>query len=176
MTVPWLVGFPLLVLAARWFTSPRRLGYWTSESGGRARRGLGVGVSAAAFVRRYVRLGPAALGLWGAAIYWVADIISLGGGLRVVHVHIGPAALALAYATGYLAQMLPVPFLGTGGVDAATVACLSVFGVPLNAGLIGVLAHRLFAFWLPIIPGIILTAVLPVTGRALERVAHTQTA
>ena len=76
----------------------------------------------------------------------------------------------LAYATGYLAQMIPIPFLGTGGVDAATAACLSLFGIPLNAALLGVLAHRLFAFWLPIIPGVVLTATLPATGRALDKV------
>jgi uncharacterized membrane protein YbhN (UPF0104 family) len=170
MTLPWLIGIPLVLMAAAWFTSPRRVERWAADRGGRLRRSLSVGIGAAWFVRRYVRSGSLPVGVTGALLYWLADILSLGGGLLVFGVHrwIGP--LMLAYATGYLAQMIPVPFLGTGGVDAATALCLSLVGVPLNAALLGMLAHRLFAFWLPVVPGLVLTATLPSMGRALERV------
>jgi uncharacterized membrane protein YbhN (UPF0104 family) len=82
---------------------------------------------------------------------------------------LGPAAPALAYATGYVAQLVPLPFVATGGVDAATTFALTAVGVPLEAALLGVVAHRLFAFWLPVLPGLVLAALLPRTGRALER-------
>ncbi len=173
MTLPWLVAFPLILLLARWFTQPARVQWWVAEDGGRLRRSLGVGISAAWFVRRFVASRTAARnGLLGAGLYWAADVVSLGGGLLVFGIHLGPGQLMLAYTTGYLAQLIPIPFLGTGGVDAATAACLSLLGVPINAALLGVLAHRLFAFWLPIIPGLVLTATLPATGRALDTVAR----
>src|SRR4051794_4419573 len=170
MTVPWVIAYPLILMLAGWFTAPGRVERWTSEEGGRLRRSLGVGISAAYFVLRYTRSGPLPIGVVGAAMYWIADIVSLAGGLLVFGIHPGIAALVLAYATGYLAQLIPIPFLGTGGVDASTAACLSLVGLPLNAALLGVLAHRLFAFWLPIIPGVVLTATLPATGRALDKV------
>lgn len=177
LTLSWLAAFPIILLLARWFTQPGRVERWATDEGGRIRRSLGVGISAAWFVRRFVTSGPAArTGLFGAALYWVADIVSLGGGLLVFGIHPGIGQVILAYATGYLAQMIPIPFLGTGGVDAATAACLSLFGIPLNAALLGVLAHRLFAFWLPIIPGVVLTATLPATGRALDKVSPVEPA
>jgi uncharacterized membrane protein YbhN (UPF0104 family) len=53
-----------------------------------------------------------------------------------------------------LAQALPIPFVATGGVDAATTFTLTAVGVPVEVALLGVVAHRVFAFWLPIGPGL----------------------
>ncbi len=50
-------------------------------------------------------------------------------------------------------QALPIPLIATAGVDAATTLLLHVVGVPLDIALVGVVAHRVFAFWLPIVPG-----------------------
>ena len=67
--------------------------------------------------------------------------------------HPALSALGVAYATGYLVQSLPIPFIATGGVDAATTFLLRSFGVPLDIGLAAVVTHRVFAFWLPVVPG-----------------------
>ncbi len=173
MTLTWLAAIPLLLAAARWFTAPRRVEGWTRDEGGWVRRGLAVGVSAAWWVRRAVgtREGRG-MAPW-AALYWVADIVSLWGGLRAVGVEIGLAALVLAYTTGYVAGAVPLPFTATGGVDAATTFALSAVGVPLGQALLGVVAHRVFAFWLPLVPGLVLAALLPRTGHHLDEAAAT---
>ena len=112
------------------------------------------------------------MGPW-AVLYWAADILSLWGGLRAVGVDIGLPALVLAYATGYVAGAIPLPFIATGGVDAATTFALAATGVPLGQALLGVVAHRVFAFWLPLLPGLVLAALLPRTGAQLHEAAAT---
>ena len=155
MAIPWLVAIPMILLAARWFTQPSRLDRWTRPGGGLVRRGLTVGVSAAAWVRRAVQRHHGQRVLAWATLYWAGDLFSLWAALRAF----GPApsipALALAYATGYLAQSIPVPLVATGGVDAATTLTLTAVGVPVEIALLGVLTHRVFAFWLPIAPGLL---------------------
>ena len=155
----WLVSVPVLLVAAAWFTAPRRVARWTSSSSGRVRSLLAVGVDAAAWTRHRLRADRELFG-W-ALLYWVGDLVSLGAALRAFDVGIGRAPLVVAYTTGYLAQALPIPLIGTAGVDAATTATLHAVGVPLEAALLGVLAHRLFAFWLPVIPGTVLALTLP---------------
>ena len=170
MALSWIVAVPLLLAAARWFTEPRRVAGWTRDDGGWARRSLAVGISAAWWVRRVgVTREGRALGPW-AVCYWIGDIVSLWGGLRAVGASIGLAALVIAYATGYVAGAVPVPFAATGGVDAATTFALTAVGVPLEQALLGVVAHRVFAFWLPLLPGLILAASLRGTGRRLDQV------
>ena len=55
-------------------------------------------------------------------------------------------------------------------MDAATTFTLTAVGVPIEVALLGVVAHRVFAFWLPVIPGLWSATVLvrddkPVNGR-----------
>jgi uncharacterized membrane protein YbhN (UPF0104 family) len=171
MTVPWLGAFPVVVLVARWFTAPRRTERWTSAEGPVARRALGTGVAAAAWVRASLA-DPAGRPLFAwAGLYWVGDVLSLWAALHAFGASPAVAAMTLAYATGYLAQSLPLPFIATGGVDAATVFLLHTVGVPLEAALAGIVAHRVFAFWLPVIPGSVFALTLPRLGSTLERAA-----
>jgi uncharacterized membrane protein YbhN (UPF0104 family) len=176
LSLCWIAAVPLLLAAARWFTQPARVVVWARDDGGWVRRGLAVGVSAAWWVRRAVstregrRFAPWAL------CYWVADIVSLWGGLRAVDVDVSLAGLVLAYVTGYVAGLIPLPFTATGGVDAATTFALTAVGVPLEQALLGVVAHRVFAFWLPLVPGLILAALLPGTGRRLDAAARPEPA
>jgi len=173
MTLSWLIAIPVLLIAARWFTAAPRVTGWSRDEGGWARRGLAVGVSAAWWVRRALATHEGrAMGPW-AVLYWAADILSLWGGLRAVGVDIGLPALVLAYATGYVAGAIPLPFIATGGVDAATTFALTATGVPLGQALLGVVAHRVFAFWLPLLPGLVLAALLPRTGAQLHEAAAT---
>jgi uncharacterized membrane protein YbhN (UPF0104 family) len=171
LALPWLVVIPVLLVAARWFTEERRVRGWAAPTGGWLRQGLAIGVSAAWWVRRALTTAEGRTMAAAGAVYWLADMLSLWAGLRMFGADVGPAALALAYATGYVAQLVPLPFVATGGVDAATTFALTAVGVPLEAALLGVVAHRLFAFWLPVLPGLVLAALLPRTGRALEQAA-----
>jgi uncharacterized membrane protein YbhN (UPF0104 family) len=171
MALPWLVIVPVLFLAARWFTDTRRVMRWVAPAQGWFRRALGLGVGGAWWVRRALGDRDGAFLLLWAGCYWAGDLASMWGALRAFGAAPSLAALALAYATGYLAQMTPIPFVATGGVDAATTFALTAVGVPLEQALLGVVAHRAFAFWLPLVPGLVLAALLPRTGRMLERAA-----
>jgi uncharacterized protein (TIRG00374 family) len=53
-----------------------------------------------------------------------------------------------------LANLLPLPG-GIGGVDGGMIGALVAFHVGAGLALIAVLVYRLFAFWLPTIPGAI---------------------
>ena len=175
MTITWLVAVPLLLVAARWFTDELRVRRWAAPAGGWLRQGLAIGVGAAWWVRRTLGTREGRSLALGGAAYWLGDMVSLWAGLKVFGAEVGPAALALAYVTGYVAQIIPLPFIATGGVDAATTFALTAVGVPLEPALLGVVAHRLFAFWLPVLPGLVLAALLPRTGRALEQAGGTRT-
>jgi uncharacterized membrane protein YbhN (UPF0104 family) len=168
LTLPWIIGVPIVLFAARWFTEEGRVSRWAAPEGGILRRGLATGVAAAWWVRRAVTGPDAPTILAWAACYWLGDIASLWGGLHAFGGHPGIVPLTLVYATGYLAQSIPIPFVATGGMDAATTFALTLIGVPLEVALLGVIAHRIFAFWIPLVPGLVLVGFLPRTGQALE--------
>lgn len=104
----------------------------------------------------------------GALGYWVADIACLAIGLRAFDVDVAPGVVVLAYATGYVANILPLPTGGVGGTDAAMTYALNLLGVPLQDALAGVVAYRFVGFWLPTIPGVWALIRLPRLGRTLE--------
>lgn len=172
LTLPWLVGVPAVFAAARFYRAPRwhgrlgrlgaRLGRWPAT--------LDVGFS---LVRRLVARPRAnALALAAAALYWAGDAVCLWAGLRAFGVSIDPARLLLAYGTGSLASLLPLPFGGIGSADAAIAASVRAVGVPFAPALLGVLAYRLFSYWLPTVPGIAAFAALQPLGRRLVRNRH----
>jgi putative heme transporter len=173
MTLPWLIGIPLVLLAAHWFTNPHRVERWSAPGGGIFRQALATGVSAAWWVRRAVddRTAGRPVFRW-AFLYWAGDITSLWAALWAFGGHPGIVALTLVYATGYLAQSVPIPFVATGGMDAATTFALTAVGVPLDIALVGVIAHRVFAFWIPLVPGLVFAVLLPRTGNALAAAGH----
>jgi uncharacterized membrane protein YbhN (UPF0104 family) len=154
MSIPWLISVPLVILAALWFTQPERSTRWTRAGGNWLRQGLAIGVSAAAWVRRATRTREGRLVLSWSAVYWAGDIVSLWAAIRAFGVSTPVWAIVSAYATGYIAQAIPIPLIATGGVDAATTLTLTAVGVPLQVALLGVVAHRVFAFWLPITAGL----------------------
>ena len=155
MAVSWLAGFAAVVALALWFTQPERAAAFTSaEDGPRFRRALAVGVSAAGRVRDFTHTADGRRLLAWSLLYWAGDLMSLWAALRAFGVTVSATALVGAYVTGYLAQSVPIPLIATGGVDAATTFTLAAVGVPIEVALLGVVAHRVFAFWLPMIPGL----------------------
>jgi uncharacterized membrane protein YbhN (UPF0104 family) len=171
MVAGWLVGPPILIAAALWFTSPRRVERWTAPARGVVRSALAIGVGGAWWVRRAVgsREGRPMLG-W-AGLYWLGAVTGLWASLHAFGADLSLPSLLLAFATGYAASILPLPFVATGGVDAATTFALEAVGVPLEVALVAVVANRVFSFWLPLWPGLLFAALLPATGRKLERAA-----
>jgi uncharacterized protein (TIRG00374 family) len=62
--------------------------------------------------------------------------------------------IAMGYWVGMLGNLLPLPG-GIGGVDGGMIGAFSAFGVDFGLATVAVLAYRVFAFWLPTIPGAI---------------------
>ena len=155
MAVGWLAGFAAVIALALWFTQPQRKAtFGAGEDAPRLRRALAVGISAAARVRDCTHTSDGRRLLAWSLLYWVGDLVSLWAALQAFGVTVSATAIVGAYVTGYLAQSVPIPLIATGGVDAATTFTLAAVGVPIEVALLGVVAHRVFAFWLPMIPGL----------------------
>jgi uncharacterized membrane protein YbhN (UPF0104 family) len=110
---------------------------------------LGKGVRDA---RRLVRSGNP--GLLGAAMWWGFDIAVLGACFAAFGDVPPVAVLVVAYFVGTLANTLPLPG-GIGGVEGGMVGAFVAFGIDPGLALVAVIAYRGFAFWLPIVPGIV---------------------
>ena len=92
--------------------------------------------------------------LLGALAWWAGDIAVLWA---CFHAFGEPPALAvvvMAYFTGMLGNVLPLPG-GLGGVEGGMIAAFLAFGVPAGLAVVAVLSYRAFAFWLPTIPGVL---------------------
>jgi uncharacterized membrane protein YbhN (UPF0104 family) len=173
LTVPWLVVIPACLIAARYVTDPARVRRLTRAEGTLLRRSLAYGIAGTAWVRSTLRTPDAGSPLAGSIVYWVGDVACLWAALQSVGRPLPLAELVLAYATGYAATILPLPFGGVGGVEAAMTYALTAVGVPLAPALVAVAVYRLFGFWVPTVPALAALALLPRAGRALERAAAT---
>jgi uncharacterized membrane protein YbhN (UPF0104 family) len=99
---------------------------------------------------RMIRRDPVAA--LGAPIWWGLDIAVLWASFKAFG-HAPPVGvIVMAYFVGTLGNLLPLPG-GVGGVDGGIIAAFVGFGVGGGIALLAVLTHRVFAFWLPTIPG-----------------------
>lgn len=153
MTLPWVIGVPVVLLLARLSTNENRRDRVGEAETAALRRALATGIAAAAWARDRLSDREGHRLLWWAACYWIGDLLSMWAALHAFGARPALMALLTAYTAGYIVQALPIPLIATAGVDAATTLLLHVVGVPLDIALLGVVAHRVFAFWLPIIPG-----------------------
>jgi putative heme transporter len=92
--------------------------------------------------------------LLGALTWWACDVAVLWACLHAFGEPPTPAVVGMAYFTGMLANVLPLPG-GVGGVEGGMIAALLAFGVPGGLAVVAVLSYRAFAFWLPTIPGVL---------------------
>jgi uncharacterized protein (TIRG00374 family) len=90
----------------------------------------------------------------GTVSWWGFNIAVLYAAFRAFGEAPPVAVLIQAYFVGMLANLLPLPG-GIGGVDGGMIGALVAFHVGASLALIAVLVYRLFAFWLPTIPGAI---------------------
>ncbi|MBV9311590.1 MAG: flippase-like domain-containing protein [Solirubrobacterales bacterium] len=97
-------------------------------------------------------IGAKQLGLFGAVIYWGFDIATLWAALHAFGAPPPTGAIVMAYLIGQLANVLPLPG-GVGGVEGGMIGGLLAFGTQGSLAVLGVLAYRLIAFWLPTLPG-----------------------
>lgn len=94
------------------------------------------------------------LAMLGAIAWWGFNVAILWASFRAFGESPPAAVLVQAFFVGMLANLLPIPG-GIGGVDGGMIGALAAFGVPAGTAVLAVLAYRLFAFWLPTVPGVI---------------------
>jgi uncharacterized protein (TIRG00374 family) len=90
--------------------------------------------------------------LLGAIAYWGFNIACLWACFHAFGDPPPWPVIVMGYYVGFLGNLLPLPG-GVGGVDGGMIAAFAAFGVPLALVVPAVLAYRVFAFWLPTIPG-----------------------
>jgi uncharacterized membrane protein YbhN (UPF0104 family) len=169
MELTWVILVPASVAAAAWVSSPRRADRFTElprsddvrltrsprtwlrwlQTAGRM--ALADAIGGVVLVRHLVvHAGRYPLALLGFPVFWAGDVLTLYAGLRAFGVHVGLAALVLAYTTAYVVTSLPLPAGGAGGVEAGLAFSLNAVGVPLAPALLATLVYRFFTLWLPI--------------------------
>ena len=100
----------------------------------------------------HVRKGDRSL--LGAIAYWGFNIATLWACFHAFGDPPPWRVIIMAYFVGFLGNLLPLPG-GIGGVDGGMIGALLAFGVDGGLTVLAVLSYRLFAFWLPTIPGAI---------------------
>ncbi len=158
-TLPSLLVIPAFAFAL-WATSRKRVARLSRRGPkqGWLRRTFADSVAGARKARTLL-LSPRehGLGVLGMTIYWAGDITCLWAALQLVGGHqITISALILAYAGGYVLSRRSLPAGGAGVVEIALTLALVGMGVRFAPALIAVLIYRLFNFWLPILPALVL--------------------
>jgi len=92
--------------------------------------------------------------LLGAIAYWGFNIATLWACFHAFGDPPPWGVIIMAYFVGFLGNLLPLPG-GIGGVDGGMIGAFLAFGVDGGLAVLAVLSYRLFAFWLPTIPGAI---------------------
>jgi uncharacterized protein (TIRG00374 family) len=100
---------------------------------------------------QHVRAGDPALA--GSVAYWGFNIAVLWASFKAFGEAPPWAVVVMGYFVGMLANLLPLPG-GVGGVDGGMIGAFVAFGGESKDSIvIAVLTYRLFAFYLPTIPG-----------------------
>lgn len=106
---------------------------------------------AIAFVRDLSRGG---LAIAGAIGFWAAQIGILWAAFKAFDVEVPMAVVVEGFFVAMFANLIPLPG-GVGGVDAGMIGTFALFDVPGGHLFTAILLYRVFAFWLPIPPGIV---------------------
>ena len=111
---------------------------------------------------------------FGSALYWAGDMLCLWAALQLVGGNrVTIAALVLAYSGGYVLTRRALPAGGAGVVEVALTFALVGMGVRFVPALIGVLVYRLFNFWLPIVPSLLLLPTIRELRARFQRAERT---
>ncbi len=90
--------------------------------------------------------------LFGTIIWWGFNVAVLWASFRAFGAAPPVGVVVMAYFVGMLGNALPLPG-GIGGVDGGMIGALTAFGVHVQLAIVAVLTYRVFAFWLPTLPG-----------------------
>jgi uncharacterized protein (TIRG00374 family) len=90
----------------------------------------------------------------GAFAYWGFNIAILWACFHAFGESPSWAVIVMAYFVGMMGNLLPMPG-GVGGVDGGMIGAFAAFDVSIGLATVAVLTYRLFAFWLPTLPGAI---------------------
>ncbi len=104
------------------------------------------------FVRNPSRGGLAVVGAIG---FWACNIGILWASFHAYDVHVPFGVVVQGFFVGMVANLFPLAPGGVGAVDAGMIGTFVLFGLPSAEVFAAVLTYRLFAFWLPIPPGIV---------------------
>jgi uncharacterized protein (TIRG00374 family) len=160
--IPAIFGLVVIVLGLLMSRVPpdlhRRLEGFARRGGRLARLAQRLANAPAAFsagLREaicHVRKGDRSL--LGALAYWGFSIATLWACFHAFGTPPPWGVIVMAYFVGFLGNLLPLPG-GIGGVDGGMIGAFLAFGVDDGLTVLAVLSYRLFAFWLPTIPGAI---------------------
>ena len=158
-TLPALLVIPAFAFAL-WATSHKRSKRLSrpQPNGNWFRRTFADSVAGARKARTLL-LSPRehGLGVLGMTLYWAGDIACLWAALQLVGGRqITISALILAYSGGYVLSRRSLPAGGAGVVEIALTLALVGMGVRFAPAFLAVLIYRLFNFWLPIVPALML--------------------
>jgi uncharacterized membrane protein YbhN (UPF0104 family) len=148
---PWAIAVPAGLTIGLWLARPAR---WQDPDEGprlrcawqRVMQGVGV---LHLLARRPLHHADAWLGM---ALYWIADIATLYGALRLFGFELGLAETVLAYAAGYAATRRTLPLGGAGATEALMSFSLVWVGLSLAQAVPVVAAYRLANVALPLVP------------------------
>lgn len=95
------------------------------------------------------------LAIAGAVGYWAANVGILWASFHGYGVSVPLGVVVQGFFIGLAANLIPFAPAGVGAVDAGMIGVFVLFGFPGSDVFAAVLTYRLFAFWLPIPPGIV---------------------
>ncbi len=176
VSIPWLVVMSVSFGAAAWFaTGGRAARFADRRSGGTIARAFADAVGGLVLFCKLLRHPREhAAGLAGALLYWGGDLACLWAALRAFGIELPLASLVLVYATGYVANLLPLPAGGAGAVDASIAFALTLVGVDLAPALLATFTYRFFTYWLPIVPALFVIPTVPDLRSRLRALATQQ--
>lgn len=177
VNLAWVAGVPPCFAAGLWISAPGRRERFI-EAQGKLRQALGIAVRGLVYLRELLAgpLRAKVRAVSGGVVYWAGDLVCAWAALRAFGTTLGLAPLLVGYTTGYLAEALPLPAGGSGGVEAAMTGSFVLAGAPLDGALLGAVTFRVFNFWLPAVPAII--SVMTVRGlrEQLQEIARERVA
>ena len=137
---PWALCVPAGFALGLWLTHPGRDLRLLRRFGPIAAALDGIGM-----LHRLIATPGRTMPAWlSMAMYWAAEIVALYAALRMFGVHLDPARLVLAYATGYMVTRRSLPLAGAAITEVLLTFALHWVGVPLGPALAAVVSYRVF--------------------------------
>jgi putative heme transporter len=127
---------------------------------------MGSGIRTAYEFVRHPREGW--LPIAGAIGFWASNIMILWASFKSLGVTVPLGEIVVGFFVGMAANLAPAP-AGVGAVDGGLIGAFAILGFPLETVIAAVLIYRLFAFYLPVPPGIVAFFQLRRTVQRWER-------